>query len=276
MKLQDGGEFDGMRMDELRMHAQVKSTHQYPEYFKQERRIAKDHRNYVGYAHFLLMLSMLEYIPVCTMILVVPSEQIHQLAAAIFEAIEPTQCLDFATRMRIGLSVRGIVCGLLQVDMGALSRMGLTQYLGLTLEAIAMMCLTPKEIPDMLHWLTVLYMPTVVPPGDRVVTGLVNFAQRLVAALIAASGIDLATDLPDNFYVESSAMLVHACKARRNVVNVGDAIFTQEACQDVLLRLRKKLAQVALQETIIGRADTEGGFAVQPPRAPEARPNINY
>lgn len=272
MQLQDGSEFEGMTIGHLRMHAQVKSTHQFPSYFEQERHIARDHRNYVGYAFFLLMLSMLEYIPVCTMILVVPSEQIYQLAAAIFEAIELTQRLDFATRMRIGLSVRGIVCGLLQVDVGALSRMGLTQYLGLTLRAIAMMCLTPKEIPDMVQLLTLLHLPAVVPPADRVGTGLVIFAQRLVAALIAASGIDLATDLPENFYVESAAMLVHACKARRNVVNAGDAIFTQEACQDVLLRLRKKLARVTLQKTIIGRADTEGGFAVQPPRPPEARP----
>ena len=268
MELHDGGRFDGMNMQELRIHDQVKSTYQYPN-FQNGKFHDKDWRHFLGYAYFLLMMAAVDYIPVFADAFVMPMERIFELSRDILEAIQVTNVLDVATRGRIGLGVRNIVCSLLQVDTDSLRRMGLSQFLDLTLEAISSYFITNKAIPDLWSWLNV----NALPLPDRITYGLVNFAKHIVTAIVGTSTNII---FPERFYIELKCMIVHACRARRNVRGDGDAVFTREACQDVLLRLRKKLARETGQATITVQETTANVFTVQQPRGPPKTKNARY
>jgi hypothetical protein len=279
MGMEDEGRFDGMTVTELRIDEQAKSTN-YPRLREEQNDLSPNQRDFVGFAYYLVMASLAGYWGVFLALFFVPREIILELAETIGKALALTRTLDFNTRRQIGDKVREIVCSLLWVDHSALSKMGLDRYLGKTLGQIACMLPSPSGRQDFASW---VLDPTIgiddryisyvlsrrIDVKERFLNGLVAFARHIVGVLKNQStfvGERPDIDITTLFCDEVQQIIVHACVARQQPSHQGkeDATFTLEACQDILLRLRKKLGQIGIKSIWCGESE-EGGFPVHRP-----------
>lgn len=277
MGIEDGGRLDGMTVTELRVDEQVKSTN-YPRLREEQNDLSPNQRDFLGFAYYLVMASLASYWIVFSALFVVPREIILELAETIGKALAVTTTLDSNTRRRIGVGVRTIVCSLLRVDHFAISEMGLDDFIGMTLDqisslvpsrsgpqAFASWVLDPTiDVNDRFSWV----LSKQIDDKERLRNGLIAFARHIVGVLISQSPVaGEQSDITILFYDEVRQIIVHACVARQQPSHPGreqDATFTLEACQDILLRLRKKLGQVGIK-SIGGQESEEGGFLVPRP-----------
>jgi hypothetical protein len=251
------GSFTRKCAGEIRVDPLFRSATNYAFFDEERERFDENTRDYCGFSLHLLQRALCGYASVAVGLLIIKRDHIITLSNVIGRALGSRgDALSTDNCVRIGMAVRRIVCSVLEVgDIGDLHA-DFGKTLG-TISAENMMAgATVGDFFRARHDMT---------PDSRFWNGLILFAKKIVDAVQRSRPSSPPYEFQLKFYREVSLMILHACAGCNDGRKASPKHhFSRESLEDLVLRLRKRLARPPHQiKTLTGSNDIpEWCFAV--------------